>query len=274
MAAAGDAMAEMPWCAGTAEADELAALVAALPVDELPLTSTAGVPGQMAGRAAAGGGGDLGGTENLVCGFFAPQACAQPRGTSSRQAEQPAGGMPAHVESCQELGIDDLLDLPLMEELHPLAAETEKPHTSENDDKRPLVNVPEPRKKQKKGVAAVDAARRPPEPDLTTATNSSEPKKPRRPRGRPRKPKPAVPVLHYCSECSFSSDRKGNVRATQRARLFCCTLLKEVVFVPAGQEALHAAPHEPQALQVQPVRLRVIGQRGSQAPPEAAHRRV
>ena len=55
MAAANDAMAEMPWCAGTAEADELAALVAATPADELPLGSTPGRrAAQMAGRAAGG----------------------------------------------------------------------------------------------------------------------------------------------------------------------------------------------------------------------------
>ena len=93
MAAANDAIAEMPWCAGTAEADELAALVAATPPSELPLGSTSGRrAAQMAGRAA-GGGGDLGGTEELLpCGFFTTRACAQPRGTSSRRpAEQPAG---------------------------------------------------------------------------------------------------------------------------------------------------------------------------------------
>ena len=259
------AAADAPWCADSPEAAELAALASGGAPSELfqqqvgssfsdVVETSRGFP------AFRGGGLATAGLEvvdaSMLRGAFAAPGCAPRPGGAEQQADVEAD---SYVE---QLGVDSLLlDLPLMEETKPPRAVGHKPKRAE---------VAEPRKRQKEGGAEGEATPPSAAAAALRATQNkggrgTQPKKVKR-SGKPKQ-------MHYCSKCSFSSDRKGNVSTSELSRTDRTYALR-CFLGAAGQKALHPAAHEPQAVQVQAVRLLVLGQRGAQAPLEAAHRRV
>ena len=257
------AAADAPWCADSPEAAELAALVSAgapePPLLELRHLGSFSVESTHAMPAFRGGGLATAGLEvvdaSMLRGAFAAPGCAP----AEHQANGTADVPDSYVE---QLGVDSLLlDLPLMEETEPPRAVGHKAKRAE---------ATEPRKRQKEGGAEGEATphETPPAAALRAQNKGgrgTQSKKVQR-GGKPKQ-------MHYCSKCSFSSDRKGNVSTSELSRTDH-TYALTCFLGAAGQKALHPAPHEPQAVQVQAVRLLVRGQRGAQAPLEAAYRRV
>ena len=264
------AAADAPWCADSPEAAELAALASGGAPSELfqqqvgssfsdVVETSRGFPAFRGGGLATTAGLEVV-DASMLRGAFAAPGCAPRPGGAEQQADVEAD---SYVE---QLGVDSLLlDLPLMEETKPPRAVGHKPKRAE---------VAEPRKRQKEGGAEGEATPRETPPSAAAAAlratqnkggRGTQPKKVKR-SGKPKQ-------MHYCSKCSFSSDRKGNVSTSELSRTDH-TYSRVFGRCAAGQEALHPAPHEPQAVQVQAVRLLVLGQRGAQAPLEAAHRRV